>query len=355
MKAVLRKLGLSAGKNNVEFRDSGENIQFCCPFHGERRPSAGIHVYNETGKCFACEETFNLPKLIAHCMDFRTYNGGYNYHKANMWLEENFNVEYRPFELGRKLIRIDEDEEPVAKHINPTTGRFELPRVFLAPFRGGKSTHNYFFSRGFTKETMEKFEVGWDRTRLRVTVPVYWEDGVPCGLIGRVVLPERVNGKLSKKYKKTYPVGNETKYHIYENFPVGETLFPLQHFKPKDGLAIIVEGQYDCMWMHQLGFYFTLSSLGSKLAYYKSKKLAPQIEILKRHGVTKVLLLRDNDDAGRKGIEHDAKLLRAEGILPFVADYPEGKNDPQELTKEEVDLILDNMRPEGRKKLKRID
>lgn len=356
MKSVLRKLGLSAGKYNVEFRDSGENIQFCCPFHGERRPSAGIHVYNETGKCFACDETFNLPKLIAHCMDFRTFNGGYNYYKANMWLEENFNVEYRPYELERKLTKIDEGGEQVSKHINPATGRFELPKLFLAPFRGGKLTHNYFFERGFTKETMQKFDVGWDRTRLRITVPVYWEDGTPCGLIGRVVLPERVNGKLSKKYKKYYPVGNETRYYIYENFPTGEILFPLTKFKPReDGLAVLVEGQYDCMWMHQLGFDFTLSSLGSKLAYHKQRKLAPQIEILKRLGVTKVLLLRDNDKAGLEGIEHDAKLLKAEGIIPFVTDYPEGKNDPQELTKEEVVLMLDNMRVHGRKKLTRIN
>lgn len=327
------------------------------PFHGERRPSAGIHVYDETGKCFACEETFNLTKLIAHCMDFRTSQGGYNYHKANMWLEENFNIEYKPFELSRKLTRIDDEEsKTVGKHENPETGRFELSKLFLAPFRGGKDTHEYFFSRGFTKETMQKFEVGWDRVRLRVTVPVYWEDGVPCGLIGRVVLPERVNGKLSKKYKKTYKVGNETKYFIYENFPVGEVLFPLQFFKPlEDGLAILVEGQYDCMWLHQLGYSCVVSSLGSKLAYFKTKKISPQIEILKRFGVTKVLLLRDNDEAGQKGIDHDAVLLKKNGIIPFVTKYPKGKNDPQELSKKDMEFMLENMRVHGKKKLKRIN
>ena len=31
MKSVLRALGLNAGKNNVEFRDSNDNVQFCCP------------------------------------------------------------------------------------------------------------------------------------------------------------------------------------------------------------------------------------------------------------------------------------------------------------------------------------
>ena len=98
------------------------------PFHGERRPSAGIHIYDEMGKCFACDETFTLSKLIAHCLDFRTVNGGYNYHKAHMWLEEKFNVKYKPLDIKSKLTKIDDeeiDEVPKNVHINPETGRFE--------------------------------------------------------------------------------------------------------------------------------------------------------------------------------------------------------------------------------------
>ena len=330
------------------------------PFHGERRPSAGIHVYDEMGKCFACGETFTLAKLIAHCLDFTTVRGGYNYHKANMWLEEKFNIKYKPLNLKGKLRKIDDDEEEEATpqniHINPKTGRFELPRTFIAPFKSGKATHEYFYERGFTKETAKKFKVGWDKVRMRITVPVFYGDGTLCGVIGRVVLPEKINGKYSKKFRKIYKTGNETRYFIYENFPVGEVLFPIPQFKPReDGLAILVEGQYDCMWMHQLGYDYTLSSLGSKLAYNRRTKEVKQKEILKSLGVTKVLLLRDNDEAGQQGNEHDYKLLKQDFTV-YTTDYPEGKNDPQQLTKKEVEHMLKTMRPfKLGTKLKRIN
>lgn len=317
-------------------------------FHGERRPSAGIHVYEGMGNCFACGKTFSLAELVAECMDFKLVDGSYNYFKANMWLEEKFNVEYKVIDPDSKIIRLDDEDSSanaLGANRNPDTGRFELPNYYIAPFRSGKQTHNYFFERGFTKETVKTFKVGWDAVRMRVTVPVFWKDGTLCGVIGRVVLPEKINGKFSKKYKRVYKVGNETRYFIYENFPTGEILFPLPQFKPrKDGLAVLVEGQYDCMWLHQLGFHFVLSTLGSKLAYDNKLKVSEQVELLKELGVKKVLLLRDNDEAGQKGNEHDYKLLKHDFAV-YKTEYPKGVSDPKELTKKEFIRMLRSMSP----------
>jgi DNA primase len=51
LKALFHELGISSGKY-AEYKDSGDNIQVCCPFHGERRPSCGINVDTEVGHCF---------------------------------------------------------------------------------------------------------------------------------------------------------------------------------------------------------------------------------------------------------------------------------------------------------------
>ena len=79
LKEIFSELGIDTGKSG-RYKDSGDNVQFCCPFHHERRPSAGMHVYDEFGGCFGCGETFTLEKLVAHCMDFtitfRTLDGG---------------------------------------------------------------------------------------------------------------------------------------------------------------------------------------------------------------------------------------------------------------------------------------
>lgn len=346
MKALLCELGISGGKNG-RFKNSGDNIQFCCPFHHETRPSAGIHIYNEYGECFACEERFNLKKLVAHCLDFTvtyklsdgTKETKYDYARAEEWLSEKYNVDKKEvYFKGNALIRVDEEEE------NDTPKRFELPKVRIAPFKSGKQTHNYFFDRGFTKETVSKFMVGWDADKMRITVPVFWQDGALCGVIGRAVLEMRLpSGEPNPEFYRVYKESekNDVKYYIYDEFPVGDILFPLPQFKLINDTAIIVEGQYDCMWLHQNEHPNTLSSLGSKLVWNKRLQSSKQIDLLSSLGVKKVILMRDNDKAGIRGMEHDYKLLKNDFIV-YGVTYPEGKNDPKELTGDEIDYMLDN-------------
>lgn len=334
------------------------------PFHGESRPSAGIHVYDEIGKCFACGEHFNLTKLVAHCMDwtysFKDVDGrihtGYDYRRAEEWLEEKYNIEKKTVDVKQSVImRIeDEDVDNSVDNVDKPL-RYETPRIKLALYKSGKVVHDYFLKRGFTKETAKKFLVGWDEERKRITVPVFWEDGALCGIIGRAVLEMKINGKPNPKFYKIYKKGNDVKYYIYDGFPVGDILFPLPQFELVDDLAILVEGQYDCMWLHQLGFPNALSSLGSKLTYERSTQTCKQIEILHKLGVKKVLLMRDPDQAGQKGNEHDYNLLKHD-FKVFVSEYPEGVSDPQELTKEQVEWMLENKHPYGTSSsIRRID
>lgn len=341
LKEVLADIGVDAGKNGV-YKDSGDNIQFCCPFHGETRPSCGINIFTEAGYCFACDTGFNLTKLVAHCLDVPIY-------KAIVYLEDKFGWDMKEVQ-STGIMRIDDEEE------KDPNKRFELPRVYIAPFKSGKATHDYFFERGFTKETVKKFMVGWDAKRMRITVPVFWEDGAVCGVIGRAVLEMRnKNGEPNKEFFKVYKASeyNDTKYHIYEKFPVGDILFPLQHFKPKNKTAILVEGQYDCMWMHQLEHCNTFSSLGSKLKFNKRTKESKQIEILKSYDIDTVILMKDDDEAGEKGAKHDFDLLKND-FRVLTVKYPKGKTDPQQLTKKEADKMIKEAKPYGVKKIKRI-
>lgn len=328
VKQMLSELGLTGGKSGM-FKDSNNNVQFCCPFHGETRPSCGIDIDSLIGKCFACGETFNLPKLVAHCLDIPKY-------KALNWIEDNYTDEFKNINTHNLQLRRIDDE------VEDTNKRHEMDKLDLALYKSGKAVHQYFYDRGFTKETAKKFLVGWDSKRNRITVPVLWEDGVPCGVIGRAVIEMKIDGKPNPKFYKVYKAGNDFKYHIYDGFPVGDIVFPLPHFKPQEGLAVLVEGQYDCIWAHQNGFPMFLATLGSKLVFDKKTKKSKQIELLKQHGVSRVLLLRDNDKAGQSGNEHDYELLKREGFTVYKSSYPNGKNDTQECTKEEIQWILDN-------------
>lgn len=366
LKSILREIGLSSGKN-PNYKDSGDNVQFCCPFHGELRPSTGISIYNLTGHCFACDEDYNLPKLVAHCLEFsntyRTVGGGketvYDYTQANNWLDERVHIDKKKIDIKNGAInRIEDNVDNNGDNVDNLV-RFEQPLVRIAPFQSGKATHDYFFERGFTKETAKKFKVGWDSNRKRVTVPVFWQDGALCGVIGRAVLEMRLpNGDPNPEFYKVYKeeTKNDVKYYIYDTFPVGDILFPLPQFKLIDDTAIIVEGQYDCMWMHQNEFSNTLSSLGSKLVWSKRLQMSKQIELLHILGVKKVIMMRDNDEAGIKGCEHDYKLLKGDFVV-YGVKYPEGKNDPKDLTKDEIQYMIDHKYVYGAKltKIKRIE
>lgn len=107
-------------------------------------------------------------------------------------------------------------------------------------------------------------------------------------------------------------------------------------------MAILVEGQFDAIWCHENGFHQVVSTLGSKLSFNKRLNQSKQIQLLHKFGVRKVLLMRDKDTAGQKGEEHDFKLLKSEGFIVYKTDYPEGKTDPQQLTKKEIQHMIDN-------------
>src|SRR3712207_9047843 len=96
LKGVLREIGIGAGRYG-EFKDSGDNVQFCCPFHGETRPSCGINVYNLTGKCFACGETFNLAKLVAFQLEYTYPNGNVDIRSAERRVGKECRYRWSPY------------------------------------------------------------------------------------------------------------------------------------------------------------------------------------------------------------------------------------------------------------------
>lgn len=346
MEEILRyDLGLDKVRKHIGRK--GTNFMFCCPYHGETKPSAGILVEGY-GQCYSCEETFSLPKLYAFVKDI-------DFEEAVNEIEEKFNIEMKSEIIGKKrLKRYDDVIEQKAEKVK----RFELPRYKLAPFRSGKETHKYFFNRGFTKQTVQEAMIGWDRVRKRVTIPIFHRDGALAGFTGRAVLEQKLsNGKPNPKYLKVYR--NEPKYYIYENFPIGEVLYGSHEFYSEDNTAIIVEGTLDRLWLRQLGFTNVLSIIIAKMAVDKKSGISAQAQILHELGVKRVIFMHDNDKAGEVGKKVAYDILKGD-FLCFDTQYPDGWKDPlgddehPPLTREQVEEMIENKITYGRKKLKRI-
>lgn len=191
---------------------------------------------------------------------------------------------------------------------------------------------------------MKKFLVGWDRVRKRITVPVFYQDGILMGIMGRAIFEMG-----TEDYEVLY--GEEPKYHIYENYPIGDVLFGEHLFPKGNDTAIIVEGTFDLLWMHQLGF---INSLSTIIANFTEQ----QREVLFKLGVKNVVLFYDDDAAGRIACKKAYELLKP-FFKVFIVTYPEAeddeKQDVMDLDQEQIQKMLDNKRFYWKKSLVRRD
>lgn len=323
----LQELLEDLGLDKIRMRNGrkGINFTFSCPKHTDRKPSAGVVLdgYSVYGGCFSCKWRFTLPQLVAECR-------GINEWDALQEINERFNLHHRKLRISKFRYYEEEKEE---------NKRFELPYMKLAPFKSGKSTHKYFLDRGFNQATVNKFLIGWDRVKKRITIPIFYQDGVLAGIIERAVLDEN-----DERYAVMY--GNEPKYLIYKNFPIGSIFFGEHCFSPIDETVILVEGSFDIMWMHQLGFTNTLSTIIANLT-------EKQRDFLFKYPIKNVVLFYDNDSAGRKACSVAYELLKP-FFRVYTVEYPDNTKDPMDLDKEHIQAMLDNKKFYWKTSLKKL-
>lgn len=146
-------------------------------------------------------------------------------------------------------------------------------------------THEYFTQRGFKIDTLKHFDVGTD-TKItsmkdRVIVPIHDKDGQNIvGLIGRSV----------KEYKLPkfllYPKGFDKRYYLYNYHRAIQRA-------SETSCLFITEGQGDVWRLYEAGVMNAVSIFGKTIA-------KEQEDILYKLPITHLIILTDNDQAGRE-------------------------------------------------------
>lgn len=308
------------GAEKVRWSASGESVGFCCPIHGERRPSCGISVPLQAFNCFSCGEKGSLAYFL-----YRSLPGEFpSVRRASDFLRARYGASGMGARRGGagRVRRCGDfgDAEPPPRETKPLRT--------LAPFRSGKETYRYFFDRGFTFETMERFMIGYDSVHETVTIPVFWEDGALAGVVGR----------------RAYPRGGGGRYMVY-GFRRGALLYPLDKADLSGGMAILVEGHFDAIRMHELGY-------ANALALQSSALTEPQAEWLLRNAGS-VLLMLDNDDAGRAAAKKITGRLKR-GLDVLATDCPPHGKDPCDWSADEIAAMVAGRRPHWRRSAARI-
>jgi DNA primase len=279
--------------------------------------------------CFACKVAGGLDYFVSEVL-------GITVPKAAEWLKERKYTDGRQVSSKPSGLRRYEEKKELPKLES-------LPYHKLAPYRSGKAIHKYLLDRGFSRKICEEFMIGWDDDRLRVTIPIFNTNNELQGFLARAVLEQKIDGKRNPEYEKIY--GDRDKY-LVDNFKRSLTFFPLNKLEIKDETIILVEGSLSALWMYQHEFNNVLAVLTSSLS-------KAQAELLLKMPVKKIVAMLDNDEAGMLGRAKIYDLLKND-LTVYDVVYPDGKNDPAELSKVQIKEMLDNMILYGKKDRRRF-
>ncbi len=184
-------------------------------------------------------------------------------------------------------------------------------RALLEDLQGKGFTNTELTAAGLIKEADGRPGTWYDRFRNRLMFPIRDIAGRTVAFTGRA---------LSKDDQAKYLNSPET-----ELFHKSEVLFGMDRAKDAirtRGFAILVEGQFDLLLLHQIGFQNTIALSGTALS--------PQhLSAIKRYAENLMLCL-DADKAGLAASAKNAEAALRAGMRVKAVRLPAGK-DPADL------------------------
>ncbi len=315
----------------VELRPAGRGrYKGLCPFHQEKTPS--FYVDEEKGLfyCFGC-------KAGGDAFSFLERIEGLSFPEA---------LERLAAETGVEL-----PERPKAKR---EPDLYAINQLALRFFRNQMSerARTYLESRRIPAVYVEAFQLGyappgWDRlTQFLAREGVDLERAVAAGVLAekegriydrfrdRLIVPILdPAGRVVAFSGRTLDPEGKPKYLNSPESPIfkkRELLFGLPQAREairEKKRAIVVEGLFDVIALHLLGYKETVAVLGSAFT-------PEQALLLKRLGVLDLYLAFDADEAGRKATLAGLDLEVARRFRVYAARLPEG-TDPGDLVHRE--------------------
>ena len=293
IRAVLTELNLDV------VGETEHDLQVLCPFH-HNTGSPAFTINRNTGLwcCHnpACAERGNLESLV-----FKRQGGTYQDAKRTV------NRLYTKVDY----VKIIEDV-PAPDLVAFDQGLIDRLRSQF-PLSPG---HKYMNGRGFNDETLRHFNVGYSDVRNSVVVPMYADDGMPLGFVGRSI--------TGKSFQNSF------------GLPKSKSLWNIHNAKKNSGSIIVVESSFDAMMVHQAGYPNVVAALGGSLSQH-------QVKQLERYAET-VIVMTDNDKPGRALGEKIQERVRRRVQWACIGEdlYPRGVKDATDMTEAEIRQVLLN-------------
>jgi DNA primase len=177
--------------------------------------------------------------------------------------------------------------------------------------------HPYLDQRGVQPSTAAWFGIGYYAgsgfLRHRIVFPIHDSEGQLVAYAGRSI------------------DGSEPRYRFPPGFRKSQVVFNLHRAaRASAGCAIVVEGFFDCLRVHQAGYRNVVALMGVSLS-------KPQ-ETLLLERFQQLVLMLDADEAGRQASQQLAARLWGKVSL-FIVGLPSGRQ-PDQLSSEEIQRTL---------------
>lgn len=326
----------------LTLRRRGANMLANCPFHNEKTPSFTVSPAKGIYKCFGCGASGNSVNFIME-------HEHITYPDALRFLAKKYNIEIEETEAPSEQ---DQEERKLEESIyiaNSFAQKYYTDQL-LHTEAGQSIGLSYFKERGFTMDTIEKFQLGYapdspdSLTKAAVAAGYQLDVLKKAGLTsdkydkefdffrdrvqftihnfsGKVV---GFGGRTLKSDKKIPKYVNTHETEVYNKSKILYGLFFGKNAVRKQDECILVEGYTDVISLFQAGIENVVASSGTSLT-------VEQIRLIKRltHNIT---ILYDGDAAGIKAALRGIDLVLEEDMNVKVVLLPP-EDDPDSYVK----------------------
>ncbi|MCX6275655.1 MAG: DNA primase [Bacteroidetes bacterium] len=325
----------------VNLKKRGVNLIGLCPFHNEKTPSFNVNPARNIYKCFGCGKGGTSVNFIIE-------HEHLSYPDALRYLAKKYNIEIEEEQISPEL-EILRDEKESMLLVNGFAQKY-FSDTLINTEDGKAIGLTYFKERGFSRETIEKFQLGyssdqWDAFTKHALKQEYKEEFlVKTGLTikserglfdrfkGRVMFPihnlaGRViafGGRILKKDEKTAKYLNSPESEVYHKSQVLYGIFFAKKAIVEKDNCFLTEGYTDVISLHQAGIENVVASSGTALT-------VEQIRLISRY-TKNITVLYDADPAGIKASLRGIDMILEEGLNVKVVLFPQGE-DPDSFSR----------------------
>ena len=338
----------------VQLKKSGSNFKGLSPFSNEKTPSFMVSPTKQIWKDFSSGKGGNVVSFLME-------HEHYTFPEAIKFLAKKYNIEVEETQQTNEQKEAASLRESM--YAVTAFAQSYFSKMLTESEEGKNIGLSYFKERGFTDESIERFQLGYSPDEWTALTNAATDAGfqkeflVSTGLTiekggkifdrfkGRIMFPihsmsGRVTGfggRILKQDKQAAKYMNSPESEVYQKSKMLYGLYQAKQHIAKECNCYLVEGYTDVIQMHQAGIQNVVSSSGTALT-------SDQVRLVRRLTNT-ITLLFDGDAAGLRAAMRGVDIILEAGMQVSICTFPEGE-DPDSFVRNhqltEVKQFLEN-------------